>query len=84
MCFPRRRFSSTPRRMAQLSLSVPQEVKYSSAGAHPKAPAMVSLSSFTRRAASRPYPYREEGFPNRPRASVMASAASGRTGAVAA
>ena len=84
MCFPRRRFSSIPRRSAQLSLSVPQEVKNNSAGEQPTAAATVSRPSFTRWAACRAYPYREEGLPNCPRASTMASTASGRTGVVAA
>ena len=84
MCFPRRRFSSTPRRTAQLSPSVPQEVKNSSEGEQPNASATASRCSFTRRADSRPNSYREEGLPNWPRASSMASMASGRTGVVAA
>ena len=55
ICFPFRRLSSTPFRMAQLSLSVPQEVKYTSPGAQPSARAAVSRYPLTRSAACRPH-----------------------------
>jgi hypothetical protein len=84
MCLPRRRFRSAPRRRAQLSPSVPQEVKTTSPGAHPRAAATVSRSAFTLWAASRPNPYREEGLPKPSNARSRASRASGRTGVVAA
>ena len=83
--FPFFRFSSTAAEMAQLSPSVPQEVKKSSWGRHPKALAMTARSASRRWTASLPIGYREEGLP---KPAVMASAAawtaSGQTGVVAA
>ena len=85
MCLPFRRFISSAPRMAQLSLSEPQEVKHSSSGPQPRALASSPRQPFTRSAACLPRTYWEEGLPQ---PSVMASsaawAASGRTGVVAA
>ena len=54
ICFPFRLPSSTAPRMAQLSPSVPQEVKKISSGAQPRAAATWPRCSFSRLAASRP------------------------------
>ena len=71
--------------MAQLSLSVPQEVKKSSPGAQPRAPATSARQSVRAWAACRPNSYTEEGLPHpRVMASRAAWAASGHTGVVAA
>ena len=85
MCFPVCRPSSTAPWMAQLSPSLPQEVKKSSSGLQPRAAASWARCAFTCSAARVPRAYREEGLPQ---PSVMASTAawtaSGRTGVVAA
>ena len=52
--FPFRRFSSTAAEMAQLSPSVPQEVKKNSSGRHPRAPATTARSASRRWAAAFP------------------------------
>ena len=57
MCFPRRRFSSSAPRMAQLSLSEPQDVKKTSSGRQPRAPARSARQSFIRSAACFPRAY---------------------------
>ena len=85
MCFPVRRPSSTAPWMAQLSPSVPQEVKKSSSGRHPRPAAAWARWRFTASAAWLPRAYREDGFPHPcVMASTAAWTASGRTGVVAA
>ena len=85
MCRPFRRPYSAAVRTAQLSPSVPQEVKTSSSGAQPRRPATAARCSFSAAAAACPRAYPEEGLPY---PSVMASraarAASGHTRVVAA
>jgi len=54
----------TAAEMAQLSDSVPQEVKCRFSGRHPRAPATTARPSSTRALASRPRGYWEEGLPN--------------------
>ena len=85
MCFPFRLPCSTAARMAQLSPSVPQEVKTTSSLRQPRAAATTARSRSRRSAAALPRAYREEGFP---KPSVMTSraawAASGQTRVVAA
>ena len=71
--------------MAQLSPSVPQEVKNSSSGRQPRAWATFPRHSFIRAAALVPSSYRDEGLPQPwVIASTAACTASGRTGVVAA
>ena len=85
MCRPTRRWRCAPSRMAQLSLSVPPEVKYTSLGAHPSAAASFLRESSSTARASRPSLCVEPGLPY---SSVItlyaASAASGHTRVVAA
>ena len=85
MCFPFRLPSSAAARMAQLSLSVPQEVNTTSSGRQPS-PAATSLRHcFTRSAAWLPRAWRAEGLPHSSVMAFMAAwAASMRTGVVAA
>ena len=54
ICFPLRRLNSTAAWMAQLSPSVPQEVKKTSAGVQPRAAATAARSSLRRAAAACP------------------------------
>ena len=54
MCLPRRLPCSAAARTAQLSPSVPQEVKVSSAGSQPRRRATAALCSATRAAAAWP------------------------------
>ena len=85
MCFPARRFKCKAPKMAQLSLSEPQEVKKTSPASQPRAPARSARQLFIRSAACFPRAYWEEGLPQPPvMASRAAWAASGRTGVVAA
>ena len=60
-------------RMAQLSPSVPQEVKKSSSGRHPRPAATWARWHFTASAAWLPRAYREDGLPH---SSVMAVTAA--------
>ena len=64
MCRPVWRPCHTAAEMAQLSDSVPQEVKCRFSGRHPRAPATTARPSSTRALASRPRGYWDEGFPN--------------------
>ena len=85
MCRPVWRPCHAAARMAQLSDSVPQEVKCRADGWHPSAPAMVRRASSTSSLASRPRGYWAEGLPNWVvSASTMAPATAGDTGVVAA
>ena len=54
ICFPLRFPCSTAARMAQLSPSVPQEVKVNSSGRQPSLPATTARYSFTLAAAAWP------------------------------
>ena len=69
---------------ARLSDSVPPEVKTTSPGRQPSAPATVSRDSSTTRRAARPDACSEFGLPTAPSCAVIAAAASGRIGVVAA
>ena len=85
MCFPFRFPSSRAARMAQLSPSVPQEVKTTSSARQPRAWATTARSAASRSAAAVPRAYRVEGLPkSRVITSRAAWAASGRTRVVAA
>ena len=82
---PTRRFWCRAARMAQLSPSVPQEVKKSSSGRHPRAPAITARSRSSRSLAARPAAYWAEGLAKcSVITSTMAWAAWGETGVVAA
>ena len=71
--------------MAQLSPSVPQEVKYSCFASQPTAPAMTARHASTRRCISCPMGYWALGLPNSSvRTVYMASATALGTGVVAA
>ena len=63
---------------------MPPEVKTTSDGRQPMAPAMVSRDSSTTRRASRPEVCSDDALPVRPSCSVIASIAAGRIGVVAA
>ena len=63
MCFPLRFMASAPPRSAQLSLSEPQEVKTSSSGAQPSAPATFARELSSSFLASRPFVWVELGLP---------------------
>ncbi|SKP41431.1 Uncharacterised protein [Mycobacteroides abscessus subsp. abscessus] len=69
---------------ARLSLSVPPAVKITSDGRAPRAAAIDSRDSSTRRRASRPAPCKEAAFPVCAMVAAIASMASGRIGVVAA
>ena len=85
MCRPTRRWRYAPSRMAQLSLSVPPEVKYTSLGAHPSAAASFLRESSSTARASRPNLCVEPGLPYTSVITLYAaSAASGHTRVVAA
>ena len=64
MCRPVWRPCHTAAEMAQLSLSVPQEVKYSCSALQPSAPAMTARQRSTAAFISTPMGYWEEGLPN--------------------
>ena len=64
MCRPAWRPCHTAAEMAQLSDSVPQEVKCRFSGRHPRAPATVARHPSTSCFASRPRGYWDEGLPN--------------------
>ena len=71
--------------MAQLSLSVPQEVKNSRSGLQPSACATTARALSTMALASRPSGYWAEGLPYWPvSTSIMACATGWGTGVVAA
>ena len=70
--------------MARLSDSVPPEVNTTSPGRQLSARAIVSRDSSTTRRASRPEACSDEALPTRPSCAVIAAAASGRIGVVAA
>ena len=85
MCFPTRRFCQRAERMAQLSPSVPQEVKRSCRGGAPRASATAARLSSTRSRAARPRGYWAEGLPKSSvRTLTMTSATWAGTGVVAA
>jgi hypothetical protein len=69
---------------ARLSLSVPPAVNTTSDGRAPRAWAMVSRDSSTRRRAARPEPCSEDALPVIAMAAVIAATAAGSTGVVAA
>ena len=70
--------------IARLSDSVPPEVNTTSPGRHLSARAIRSRDSSTTRRASRPEACSEDALPTRPSRAVIAAAASGRIGVVAA
>ena len=70
--------------IARLSASVPPEVKTTSPGRAPIAPAMVSRDSSTTRRASRPEACSELALPTSASCCVIASIATGSIGVVAA
>ncbi len=85
MWFPTCRFCHTAARRAQLSPSVPQEVKCSPSAGQSSRAATALRQSSTRFFISAPKGYWELGFPYRSvRTSIMASATARGTGAVAA
>ena len=84
MCLPRlpRRF--TVPKTAQLSASVPPEVKNTRSGSAPRAAATSLRAERRARAVSMPKPYRAEGLPQfSVSALVIASTASGQGWVVA-
>ena len=82
---PRRRFCQHPAVTAQVSPSVPQEVKYSRSGGQSRAPATVMRHWSSRRFMARPAAYWALGFANwSVNTSYMASATARGTGVVAA
>mgnify|MGYP006877033272 CR=1 FL=1 len=85
MCLPLCRFCHRAACMAQLSLSVPQEVKYRRSAGQPSAPAMTARQPSTAFFISTPMGYWEEGLPKcAVSTSYMASATALGTGVVAA
>ena len=64
MCFPTRRFCQRAAWMAQLSPSVPQEVKQRASGGQSRASATVFRQAATRSAMARPRAYWALGLPN--------------------
>ena len=85
MCFPRWRFCQQAAVTAQLSASVPQEVKNSCLASQPRAPATVRRQDSTRRFISSPRGYWELGLPNCSVSTSYIASATGRgTGVVAA
>ena len=85
ICLPARRPCHRAARMAQLSLSVPQEVKTRDSALQPSAAATTARQSATSRAACSPRGYWEEGLPYCSVSTSHIRSATGRgTGVVAA
>ena len=70
--------------IARLSASVPPDVKITSVGCAPNAPATRSRASSSKERADRPVACRLDAFPSRADASSHASRADARMGVVAA
>ena len=84
MCRPRFPRRSAVEKIAQLSASVPPEVKNTLSSSAPRALATAFRAALSRRPASSPRPWREEGFPQMVVSiSVMAATAASQGRVVA-